>query len=180
MHKFLLHIFLTLFLINVSVVSHAAEKPSEMQLKAAYLYNFAKFIKWPDSAFSDSKTSFVIGVLGDKNFAGYLLPLTTKTVNERAIVIKIYTSVDEVSDAHILYLGSSISGLHSQLEKLKSRPIVTISDDKKFVATNGMIQFVPVRGRLRFIINLANADAAGVRIDSQLLSLAIDVLGVKK
>lgn len=180
MKKFFLNIFLAFLLVNAAGVSHAAETPSEIQLKAAYLYNFAKFISWPESSFSDSKAPFVIGVLEDKSFADSLFSLTTKTVNQRPIIIKSYESIDKVSGVQMLYVGAPAADRQHSLDRILSLPIVTISDNENFASTHGIIQFVSIRGRLRFVINLTNARSAGVRIDSQLLSLAIDVFGVKK
>lgn len=178
--RYCFYIIFLLSLLSWSPQLQAAQEPNEELIKAAYLFNIAKFINWPKSAFSDPNSAFVIGVLGEKKITEHLQPLLTKTVNKRPINIKIYKSIHDVSGCHILYLGTSKTESQADLTALKSRPIVTVGEDKNFAATEGIIQFIPVRGRLRFIINLANADAAGVRIDSQLLSLAIDVLGVKK
>ena len=154
----------------------AAQKPSEYQVKAAYLYNFAKFITWPTDAFSDKKTPFIIGVLGKSEFRDYLIPLSSKTVHNRSIVIKYFKTLEELTNCHILFFSSSESNqLQSQLKKIATKPIVTISDKGNFAQKGGMIQFIPVRKRLRFIINLEAANQNQIKIDSQLLALAIEV-----
>lgn len=180
MRQFVLLIVLALF-ISGTPPAHAAKGPAEYQVKAAYLYNFAKFITWPETAFSDRDTPFVIGILGENEFNGYLEPLASKTVRNRPIVIKHFKSIQDVSGCQILYMSSSEDKqLKEHLKKLRTQAIVTASDGRNFAKQGGMIQFTPVRGRLRFIINLEQATAVGIKIDSQLLSLAIETLEAKK
>jgi hypothetical protein len=180
MRQFVLLIVLAVF-ISGTLPVHAAKGPAEYQVKAAYLYNFAKFITWPETAFSDKEAPFVIGILGKNEFNGYLEPLTSKTIRNRPVVIKHFKSVKDVSGCQILYLSSSEDKhLKTHLKKLNTQAIVTASDERNFAKRGGMIQFTPVRGRLRFIINLEQATAAGIKIDSQLLSLAIEILEAKK
>ncbi|MCW8860104.1 MAG: YfiR family protein [Deltaproteobacteria bacterium] len=175
------HIVLLVSLLSWSPQLKAAQEPREYQVKAAYLYNFAKFITWPETAFSDKKAPLVIGVLGKNEFNGYLEPLTSKTVRNRPIVVKHFKSIEDVSACQILYLSSSENKqLKTHLKKLSVQAIVTLSDERNFAKQGGIIQFTPVRGRLRFIINLEKAKAVGMKIDSQLLSLAIELLETKK
>jgi hypothetical protein len=162
-------------------MGHTADTPSEYQVKAAYLYNFAKFIKWPGNAFADTAAPLVIGVLGRNDFAGELTKLSSKSVRNRSIEIKQFETVKEIQTCHLLYINTSKSiELASILSELRTRPIITVGDTDKFALHGGVIQFVTVRGRLRFIINLDTAKMNHVQIDAQLLSLAIEVLGAYK
>lgn len=179
--KFFLSILLVINICCCATFLYAAEQPSEAQLKAAYLYNFAKFITWPENAFDDATAPFVIGLFDAEEMKKFADLLTAKKIRNRPVVIKHFTSLNNISDCHILYLGSlETNAEKTLLKKLETKPVVSVADSNHFAEHEGIIQFIPVRGRLRFIINLANANAAGVRIDSQLLSLAIDVRGVKK
>lgn len=155
---------------------HAAETPTEAQLKAAYLYNFAKFIHWPEGVFKDDSAPLVIGVLGKNDLRRELMPLRLKTVRDRAIEIKQFQSLSEVSDCQIIYVGTlATDKLKEILQQLSHKPIITVGADSRFVDYGGVIQFVTRRGRLRFLINLRVAKANGIKIDAQLLSLAAEV-----
>jgi len=160
---------------------HSAGISSEPQLKAAYLFNFAKFIHWPEDTFTNAQAPLVIGVLGETPFTGELAPLTTRKVRNRAITIQHFKTVKDVQNCHILYISPSISNnLQAVLQDLKPRPIVTVSDSKNFANRGGMIQFVTRRERLQFVVNLVVAKANGIKIDSQLLSLAVEILESEK
>jgi len=177
-----------LFLLIVAVISifgaspgFAAVKPSEQQLKAAYLYNFAKFITWPDTAFSDAEAPMVIGVLGKNPFNGELHQLTARNVRKRPIEIRYFKSLNELKDCQLLYIASEDEGeLKSILKSLSTKPLVTVGEGKKFADSGGIIQFVTKRDRLKFIINLDVAKANGIKIEAQLLSLAVEILETGK
>ncbi|ACN17574.1 hypothetical protein HRM2_45180 [Desulforapulum autotrophicum HRM2] len=161
-----------------STPGNTAEKPSEYKIKAAYLYNFAKFIRWPDSAFTDDKAPLVIGVFGKNPFNGNLAPLGTRSVGKHPIKIIEFKTLNEIGKCHLLFIGKSEShGLKTLLNTLKTRPIVTIGEHKAFSARGGVIQFISVRNRLRFVINLNTAKENEIQIDAQLLSLATEIIG---
>ncbi len=158
-----------------------AAPSSEIKLKVAYLYNFAKFIHWPEDTFTDEQSPLVIGVLGKNPVESALAPLAQKTVRNRPIVIRNFAKVEEVQDCHLLYISPSLAKpLETILGTLASQPIVTVSDRKNFAAQGGVIQFVTRRERLRFLVNLESALKNNIKIDSQLLSLAVDVMGMAR
>lgn len=177
LYRILLHILLILGFFSAAVPTQAASASDEYQIKAAYLYNFAKFITWPDSSITDENEPFIIGVLGPDSFNGSLKPLTAKTVNKRPIVIRQFKKPEEVEHCQILYLEfTDDKPLEQTLKELSDKAIVTVSDQKGFAVHGGIIQFIKLRDRLRFIINKTIADKQNIKIGSQLLSLAIDVL----
>lgn len=180
MRHFFLLVALALFLSGAPPV-FAAESPTEYQVKAAYIYNFAKFINWPESTFHDAKAPLVIGVLGTNYFNGALTPLSAKRVRNRGIEIKYFKTLAEVKNCHLLYISKSEEQNRSRiLKKLATRPILTVGDFDNFVQLGGIIQFVTRRDRLRFSINLAVASQNNIQIEAQLLSLAAEVVGAKK
>ena len=173
----ILFILLFFCLFSTSLTVHAAEETDVYQIKAAYLYNFAKFITWPESSASDTNEPFVIGVLGPNKFNDSLNPLTAKTVSNRPIVIRQFGSSAEIESCQILYIEPTVkSTLIKDLRILSNKAIITVSDQEDFALQGGTIQFIEVRDRLRFIINKTTADKQNIKIGSQLLSLAIDVL----
>jgi len=154
---------------------------SEIKLKVAYIYNFAKFIHWPEDCFTDEQSPLVIGVLGRSPVEDALIPLAQKTVRNRPIVIRNFSRVEEVQDCHLLYVSLPLSRPVGEiLETLGSQSIVTVGDGKDFAARGGVIQFVTRRERLRFLVNLESVFRNDIKIDSQLLSLAVDVMGMAK
>jgi len=178
------HFFLTIALAFVLSLAppcgHTAEIPSESQLKAAYLYNFAKFISWPEDTFANEQDPLVIGVLGNNPFSKELAPLTERTVRGRPIKIMQFKKVEDIQACHLLYINPAIRQLEAVLKTLHGKPIVTVGDNKNFAHHNGMIQFVTRRERLRFIVNLDVAKSNRIKINSQLLSLAFEVLETEK
>lgn len=175
--KFFLSLLLAINVCCCSTFVYAAEQPSEAQLKAAYLYNFAKFITWPENVFDDATAPFVIGLFNADKVEKFADSLTAKKIRNRPVVIKHFDSLKNISDCHILYLGSLATNAEKTLlKKLKTKPVVSVADANHFAEHGGLIQFISVRNRLRFIINLDQANRTGIKIEAQLLSLAIDVL----
>lgn len=177
----IIYILLAISVLNCDPPLSAAQETSEYKVKAAYLYNFAKFIHWPDNAFNTTKSPLVIGVLGTNYFKGSLKPLAVKKVHNRTIEIKHFKTIEEVQGCHLLYVSKSEEKNHSLiLKELATQPILTVGGYKDFVKLGGIIQFVTRRDRLRFSINLAVANQNNIQIDAQLLSLAAEVEGDKK
>lgn len=180
MKRFLLLATL-LVLLGLAAPGYSTDTPGEYKVKAAYLYNFAKFIRWPDSAFQDTEAPLVIGVLGTNYFNGALQPLASKNVRNRVIAIKHFKTLSEVKNCQLLYISKSEQqNLDMILKKLATQSILTVGDFKNFVDLGGIIQFVNRRNRLRFSINLTVASQNNIQIEAQLLSLAADVVGAKK
>ena len=172
-------IMLLLSMLITSAPAVASDALNEYQVKAAYLYNFAKFITWPDENHKH-KSPFVIGVLGKNAFGQALEQLTAKTIRNRPIIIKYFKTIEDVANCQILYLASTEHGkIKKQLGKLTTQPIVTISDANNFARSGGIIQLIRLRGRINFIINLEQARNVDLKFESQLLSLATKVLEAK-
>lgn len=159
-------------LIAVSVVGQ--EPAQEYQIKAAFLFNFAKFVEWPPAAFPRNNSPIVIGVLGKNVFGQYLEEtIRDKTVQNRPFVIKEFKSVDEAVHCHILFVSASMKeSLPAIIDNLHNASILTVSDTDQFIKSGGMINFIIEDNKIRFQINDAAAKKAGLKISSKLLSLA--------
>lgn len=154
--------------------AYAQDAPSEYQVKAAYLFNFIKFVQWPESAFQDPLAPIVIGIVGEDPF-GEALPqvVVGKTVQGRDLVIRKYHAAENLQGCHILFISASEKKwLSYLLAKLRGSSIVTVSDLDRFVESGGMIQFVIENGRVRFAINVGASNRARVKVSAKLLSLA--------
>lgn len=149
--------------------------PSEYQLKAAFLYNFAKFVDWPPAAFADDKSPFVIGVLGASPFGNTLeQTVAGKKLNDRTIVVQAFHAVTEVTNCHILFIcNSEEKNLTETLGKLNGRMILTVGETDRFIEAGGMVNFTREASKIRFQINNEVAKTARLKISSKLLSLAV-------
>ena len=163
----------------VTPLSARAKKPLlyEYRIKAAFLYNFAKFIQWPKSAFIDPESPVFICILGQDPFMGALQSIAGKTIRGRRIVISHSKNVMAVKGCHILFVAESEkSRIKHTISKFKGSPVLTVSDMDAFVKAGGMIGMVRVENRIRFHINLVSAQESGLMISSQLLKLAQSVI----
>jgi hypothetical protein len=159
-----------------AVVVSAQESPAiEYRLKAAFLWNFAKFVDWPTNAFANDKAPFVIGVLGDNPFGADLeQTVKGKLINDHPITVKSYRNATDARASHILFVSSSEeSKLPDIIESLRGAPVLTVGEYEQFTQSGGMINFVREANKIRFQINDEAAKAAGLKISSKLLSLAV-------
>jgi hypothetical protein len=169
----LLGLMFSLQLVNALQV-HAQDALSEYQVKAAYLFNFLKFVEWPDESFADPIAPIVIGVVGEDPF-GNALPqvIIGKTVQGRDLVIRIYHTGEDLRGAHILFISASErKRLPMILSSLRGSNVLTVADTAGFLDAGGMIQFLNENGRVRFAINVDAAGRAKLKMSSKLLSLA--------
>jgi len=151
--------------------TQAQSGPTDYQIKAVFLFNFAQFVEWPASAFSNSQTPLVIGVLGQDPFGSYLdETVRDERVNNRPLVVQRYRRAEDIGTCHILFISrSETSRLGDVLDKVRGRNILTVSDGEGFSARGGIIQFVTTNNKVRLRINLAAARTAGLTISSKLL-----------
>ena len=151
----------------------------EYEVKAAFLYNFAKFVQWPAAASTEEKESrFILGILGDDPFGETLeQTLEGKTVQGRKVQIKRFKPSADQPACHLLFVCSSEKPrLESILQSLRSTNTLTVGEIEGFAERGGIINFKIVGNRVRFEVNREAAERAGLKISSKLLQLA-DVVG---
>jgi len=148
--------------------------PTEYQVKAVFLFNFAQFVEWPADAFSSPTAPLVIGVLGDDPFGDFLdQTVRREHLGGRSFQVRRYQSVDDIKTCHILFISRPDADRPEDLlAGLKRRPLLTVSDADGFAQRGGMIRFVTDRGRIRIQLNLETAEAAHLTISSKLLRVA--------
>jgi hypothetical protein len=160
-------------LVGLSPVFAAA--PSEYQLKAVFLFNFAQFVEWPPTAFQDPQVPLVIGILGDDPFGDYLDEVVQgEQVRGRPLIVKRFHRLEEVDVCHILFVSSpGAARLSPTPAALGGRAILTVSDaDRGAGPAGAMIQFVDAQKHIRLRIDVDTARAAGLTISSKLLRSA--------
>lgn len=152
-----------------------AQQASASQVKAAFLYNFAKFVEWPPGTFDSGRADITLGILERDPLAGALASLQGKEVQGRKIVVKRSQGIDELKKCHIFFASASeISDLPKILDALKGRPVLTVTDEVDDFARLGVIINLNLVGdKIRFGIDVKNAEKCGLKISSQLLKLAI-------
>ena len=143
----------------------------EYRIKAAFLYNFARFVSWPDSASNNS--GFSLCVLGTDPFGELLDALAGKPVHNQGLVIKRLHELALEDNCQLVYVSSeNMVDVDAILLLLKDQPVLTVSDTDDFIARGGIIRFRLVEKKVRFDINIDAANMAGLSISSKLLSLA--------
>jgi hypothetical protein len=159
----------------------AAETPalSERQVKALFLFNFAKYVEWPAGAFSNSSAPIVIGVVGEDGLGDEFRRVTgERTVNDRKVVIKQIDGTADLKDCQILFIGSSEKGrLAEILEAVKDSAVLTVGETDRFLQQEGMINFTKKENKIRLEINLVPAQRVNLKLSSKLLTVADVVLG---
>jgi hypothetical protein len=155
-----------------TLLGKAQTAPSAInQVKAVFLYNFTQFVTWPPEAFADSKSPFVIGVLGNNPFGPYLEKVVEgETVSGRSIVIRYFSEADEVRNCHLLFINKE--NPREALMGLAGNAVLTVGDRESFIRSGGMIGFYVDKNKIRFYINTKTARAANINISSKLLRLA--------
>jgi YfiR/HmsC-like len=152
-------------------------KVSEYQVKATYLYNFARFVQWPENSDAVKGDSFSICVLGRDPFGRTLDSiLAGETLDGKPLAAKRISTPRDAGDCRILFISSTEQDhLKEILDALDESSILTVSDMPEFSRRGGMIQFVLEGDRVRFEINLTKAETAKLILSSELLKVATSV-----
>jgi hypothetical protein len=146
----------------------------EYRVKAAFVYNFAKFVEWPSQAFKTPEDPMVVCVLGHNPLGNALENVIRgKSIEGRAFAFRQVSDAEEANACQILFV-SSLDGkrFHSLCGNLKPAGILTVGEAQGFASGGGVINFKLDGGRVRFEINVDAAEHAQLHISSKLLSLA--------
>jgi YfiR/HmsC-like len=156
-------------------MSAQKSKPREFEVKATYLYNFARFVEWPTTAAAAKSDSFAICVLGQDPFGPALDAIVAgETIGGKAVLVKRVLKPQEAVSCGVLYISSSEeTRLREVLAGLDKAAVLTVSDIPQFSQRGGMIQFVQESNKIRFEVNLASAEGAGLTLSSELLKVAV-------
>jgi YfiR/HmsC-like len=172
-------LLMILMLISAAVLPAEDKQPSEYMVKAAFVYNFAKFVEWPETAFSDTNAPVIIGVVGDESKDSFQANLQ-QTVGNRMIngrrtkAVLISSPEDpELKSCHIVFISKYRRGNQKEfLRALKDQSTLTIGESEKFLQDGGIINFFIEEGKVRFDIDKQRAQQRQLTISSKLLNLA--------
>lgn len=159
-----------LLLLVTGVASGAEAKSSK--LKAAYILNFARFVYWPDEIIQLSET-FNICIIGSKEIYSSFKTLTNKKIKNRNIKIEYVTSYERSLACRILYISKTKkSGYVEIIKKTLGDVVLTVSDISGFYQKYGMIEFVSIKNKIKFKINVTRSLKSKIKYRSQLLEVA--------
>ena len=147
---------------------------SEYQVKAAFLFNFTKYVKWPESAFDNERSPIVVAVVGDDPF-GRLLDeaLHDKAIGARKYEVRRFKTAEDLEACHVLFVSASESTKIAKIgEHYASTSTLLIGDTEHFAVRGGAIGFYFEDKKTRFEINTDATKRATLELSSQLLKLA--------
>ena|SRR5688572_18463798 len=169
---------LVLAAIGLLAAPAMAQRPAEYQVKAAYLYGFGRFVEWPATAAVTGDGAFVLCVLGEDPF-GRLLDQAAEgaVLKNQPVRVRRIDRPEDGGACDTLFVGASEQArLPRILSVLGRRPVLTVGDSPEFAQRGGMIGFSMEGSRVRFTVNLAAAQGAGLMLQSELLRVAASVL----
>jgi uncharacterized protein DUF4154 len=154
----------------VAEVSLSGQAVTQPALKAAFLYNFAKFAEWPSDAASTNPLTLC--VIDDDAVDDALSQLARgSVVNGRPVAVQ-HVSHDHLRACHLAYFGGTADRAIAMLDEIKGAPVLTVSDGEQFARMGGVIGLFLEDGKMRFAVNADAAQRGGVRLSSRLLTLA--------
>jgi hypothetical protein len=150
------------------------EAASEYQVKALFLYNFAKFVDWPDGSYSSPQGPFTICIVGEDPFGSELdQAVKGKTINNRKLAVKRVAKARDARSCQIAFISSTDERrVRMLLDELRSASVLTVGDINGFTGWGGVVKFTLEANKVRFEINVDAAEHVRLRISSKLLSLA--------
>jgi len=166
-------VLLLLLLVSASAWAEARED-LEYQVKAAFLFNFAKFVEWPAEVFKGPEDPIRICVVGEDPFGASLDDAVRgETVNGRQLTVQRTRSTSKLRDCHLVFVPRSEKGRASGiLSSLEGVGVLTVGEGDGFLTAGGIIRFVLDHNRVRFEVNLGAAQDNRLKLSSKLLSLA--------
>lgn len=175
--RFLWHVIALCGLLNPAwqPPAGAADARAEQSVKAAFTLRFAGYVDWPENIARGE--TFDIAVLGADQVAEYLQLLSAdRTVQGRPVRVRRISSIREVDEAQILFVGSARRGdLSTLLYPLAGRSVLIVTEEEAALAAGSTINLLLADRRVRFEVSLAAARRARLKISSELLSLAMRV-----
>jgi hypothetical protein len=163
-----------------SIVLHAQEDEEtavnrEYRIKAAYLYQFGRYVEWPAKAFADAKAPFVIGVMeGDPIGADLTQIAKIKKIQDRPIKILRFSSPPDIRGCHIFFLSGSLAAEKQKdvIRRIAGMNTLTVGESDEFLNMGGIVRFVMEENNIRVQISRKAAEREGLSISAKLLQVA--------
>jgi len=180
---------------SIEAGSASAQEP---EVKAAFLYNFMKFVEWPAEKVGDANDPMVIGLIGSKDFVKAIEPIVQKKINNKNITLKYFAGyeklkkpqeadggqwnqkIEVLKSCHLLMFCSDdsvrVEAAGEIIKALRDSPVLTVGEVDDFLESGGMINFLMEDKKVRFEISAVAAKRSKLNISSQLLRLAKRVI----
>lgn len=167
------------WLVLTAVVATAETRPSEYDVKAAYLFNFGKFMRLSGAAPAPAHTAFNICILGHDPIGHVLDEITAnETIDGRAVRVARIADAYAARDCQVVFVSADEGdGIRADLAALGTADVLTVSDAPEFLKYGGMIQFITEKNHVRFAVNLAAVNRTHLVLSSELLRVALSVAG---
>jgi hypothetical protein len=149
-----------------------SESGSVAEARAIYLLNFARFVEWPETAFSDWSAPITIVMVGDTETARALERLVKgRNANGREIVVKSTSAPADAATAHIVFVGR-VELTKAVISEVGSRPVVTVGEEESFLSEGGLIRLFCIGTKMHCAINTKVSAAAGLKLNDKLMRAA--------
>jgi hypothetical protein len=166
----LLVIFLLLSRGNCSV----PQTLSEYQIKAGYLFNFTRFVEWPEKAFATTTSPIMICIVGNTPLTNTLSDTVVgKVVNGRAVSIKPVKATDELRGCNLVFVSAAqVGGIERILRRAKDMSVLSVGEAPNFAQSGGMINFFVQDNKVKLELNLDAAARANLKISAKLIAVS--------
>jgi hypothetical protein len=156
-----------------------AAPPTEYEVKAAFLYNFSKFVEWPPGTFANPDDPIKVCFVGSSPLAAvFKETVEGKSANGRRLVVLESKLMQQTLLCNVDFVGALDSNrLNELFRRVDGRPILTVGDDPSFATRGGIIGLTTQQDKVRFEVNMIATRRAGLRLSSQLLKVAVRVIG---
>lgn len=170
---FITGIFCFVFAGTLSLHAEPSSSDAADKVKAEHLYNFAKFVEWPQEAFKGPDDPVVIALLGREPLDAHLRQMALDaTIQGRSVRIRRFKTVDDLEPCHVLYIDESRKNSISDIFYIiEDWPVLTVSNMKDFSKRGGIINFIDQDDKISFEINADAAKEARIQLSSKLLKL---------
>jgi hypothetical protein len=187
--------YVTIFLASLLLIAWLALPISgadtklsiEYKVKAAFLYNFLKFVEWPDDQKADVNAPIVIGLLCHDDVTKVFDELASRKVKDRSIIVKRFADFKsaetkaELTKCQIVFITTCEQEYSKDaITLLHKLPILVIGESEGFLEAGGVINFIMQEGKVCFEINAKAADEVNLKVASQLLRLAKRIIKSEK
>ena len=152
----------------------ALAEPTEQEVKAALIFNIARFVEWPATAFASPSAPLVVAIIGQDDVGDALqLMLQHKSINGHPLEVRLVSTADEARKCHVLYIANSARGsVDALLQALHGANTLTIADISHFAERGGHVNLVLKDQHVRMLVNPTTVESSHLKISSKLLSLA--------
>jgi len=167
--------FVIIFLICLTAVpvSVSSSETRAYEIKAAFLYNFVKFVEWPESLMKQSRGIITVGIMGTGDFGNSFDVIAGRSVKDMKLSVRYFEKAEDIRACHLLFVSDSEKNrLRDILESVRGYPVLTVGDAEDFSTLGGIIRFYTENNKVRFEINISAASKADLKISAKLLEVA--------